>query len=168
MAEQDEALLLSEFLKIRDNCRVIVEIGVLNRTWEYSSTKIFISNKKDETVYLGIDTKDRSRINNIQNNIHVLSMDSKNRERAMATLNELGQEEIDFLFIDGHHSVNQVVEDWQYTQYVSKHGVIAMHDTSVHPGPHVVFDAIDETLFDKQRYFEEDTDCFGIAIVRRK
>ena len=45
---------LEEFLKIKDDAKCIFEIGVA-RNFERSSTVLWLSNKKDETHYFGID-----------------------------------------------------------------------------------------------------------------
>jgi predicted O-methyltransferase YrrM len=87
----------------------------------------------------------------------------------MSKVFELGHNEIDVLFIDGDHSVNQVVKEWAgYVPYLSNNGVVIFHDTTVHPGPAVVYDAIDEAYFDKRRYFADRIDDWGVAVARRR
>jgi len=62
-------------------------------------------------------------------------MDSADRDRAYALMDGLDLDTIDFLFIDGWHSVNQRLADWRYVERLSPGGVVVMHDTNVHPGP---------------------------------
>ena len=46
----------------------------------------------------------------------------------------LGENKIDFLFIDGDHSYNGVKSDFiNYEQYVSDNGIIAFHDIVNNP-----------------------------------
>ena len=52
--QENREALDRHFLKIRDNCRAILEIGVC-RNNDRSSTWSFLNNKKDETIYFGID-----------------------------------------------------------------------------------------------------------------
>jgi len=42
-----------------------------------------------------------------------------------------------------------------------------MHDTNCHPGPVCVFDAVDEQLFSKTKFFEDKPD-WGLALFRRR
>lgn len=72
---------------------------------------------------------------------------------------------IDFLFIDGLHSINQVVSDWKYTEKLSDIGIVGMHDTNAHPGPYCVYDAIDETIFRKKKYCPNND--WGIAFAEK-
>lgn len=46
----------------------------------------------------------------------------------------LGQAKVDFLFIDGDHSYEGVRQDFRtYTQFVTRGGVVALHDIMYHP-----------------------------------
>ncbi len=82
-------------------------------------------------------------------------------------MNSLNIKEIDFLFIDGWHSINMVINDWLYTEKLSKNGIVGFHDTNRHPGPFYVFEAIDENLYYKYKYFEELED-WGISFAIKK
>ena len=50
---------------------------------------------------------------------------------------------IDFLFIDGWHTINQVKRDWEFTKFLSANGIVGFHDTSCHPGPKRFLEALD-------------------------
>ena len=147
--------------------RCIVEIGVQRNPLPESSTGILLQHKPKDAVFIGVDIEDKSHLANSAENIYVLKMDSADRRQVFALMDRLNLREIDFLFIDGWHSVNQCVADWKYVERLSPRGVVVMHDTNVHPGPVVLFDAIDETMFDKQKHCTEGPD-WGISVVKRR
>lgn len=127
------------FLKIKDKCKCILEIGVdCNFTpTEMSSTRTFLECKNQDTFYFGIDIEDKSYINDESKNIFTLKTDSSNIERVFDFVKSKGIDQIDFLFIDGWHSINQVIKEWEYTKYLSDFGIVGFHDTAIHPGPHL-------------------------------
>jgi len=143
----NRASLTNEFLKIKDRCRVIVEIGVC-RNDRSSSTWCFLNNKKDETIYIGIDLDDKTYLDNPEKNIWTIQGDSGSIKEAFEIFKDLGVTEIDFLFIDGLHSINQVLIDWEYTQLLSSNGVVGFHDTSEHPGPNLFVKALNRDIWD--------------------
>lgn len=126
--------ITERFLRVRDNCRAVLEIGIY-RNGDESTTTCFLNNKKQDTIYLGVDIDDRSKINDSSKNVYTLREDSSNINSVMSYAKSLGIEEFDFIFIDGDHSLSQVLKDWEYTTYLSKNGIVGMHDTSYHPGP---------------------------------
>jgi predicted O-methyltransferase YrrM len=129
--------LLPRFLSIKENCRCIVEIGVSrSKRFNNTSTSIFLNNKRDDTHYLGIDIEDKTYLNNIDLNINTIQTRSEHIDVVMEKLNSMGVDRIDFLFIDGWHSINQVLAEWEYTKLLSDTGVVGFHDTAYHPGPH--------------------------------
>jgi len=127
--------LLDQFMKIRNNCKSILEIGVC-RNGQDSSTYIFLNNKLDETYYVGIDLDKKQFLNNIGKKIHTIISNSSNIEENIKIFKEIGVEDFDFIFIDGWHSINQVLIDWAYTKLLSPNGIVGFHDTSCHPGPY--------------------------------
>jgi hypothetical protein len=126
--------LTEKFLKVRDNCKAILEIGVA-RNKEKSSAYVFLNNKLESTKYVGIDIEDKSFLNDASKNIYTIKNSSSNIDENMVKIRELGVEQFDFILIDGWHSVNQVLLDWEYTSWLSPNGIVAFHDTSEHPGP---------------------------------
>lgn len=155
------------------NVKTILEIGVYRSenfrgitSPDPTSSDTIFQNKDFDCIYLGIDKHGKQYLDNEMKNIHTFSVNSLKRAAVRNHMQELGMEQIDLLVIDGWHSVTQVLNDWQYTEWLSQTGVVVFHDTNVHPGPIVVFDAVDETLFDKQKFGENKTD-WGIAICKR-
>lgn len=132
-------LIKEVFLNARDNCRSILEIGVN----QYGFTQTFMENKLPGTVYVGIDIEDKSFLNNKEQNIHTIKNSSSNYEENISIINDLGITEFDFIFIDGWHSINQVLADWEYTNLLSSTGLVGFHDTNYHPGPNLFVNALD-------------------------
>lgn len=153
------------FLSKRDTCKCVMEIGV-HRNAEGSFTHIFLNNKRDETIYLGIDVEDKSFLDDRSRHIFTLQTDSSNQDLVRQRHRELGNHKIDVLLIDGWHSVNMMVNDWKYVDLLAGDGVVVVHDTNCHPGPVCVFDAVDERFFQKQKFFMKDAD-WGMAILQR-
>jgi predicted O-methyltransferase YrrM len=159
--------VLSQALVSLPNPRCIVEIGVQRNPLPESSTGILLRHKPADCVFIGVDIEDKSHLEDPAAHIYTLKMDSANRAEVFALMDELKVERIDFLFIDGWHSVNQCLADWRYVERLSSGGVVVMHDTNVHPGPVAVFEAIDENLFEKTKHCTEGPD-WGISVVRRR
>jgi hypothetical protein len=149
----------------------IVEIGIsANR--EHSSTMHLLGMKPDDTKYLGIDRKSDGtlrEINNSTKNSFVLQEDSSNIDSVMDYAKRIaGITNIDLLLIDGFHSINQVIKEWRYTNYLKEGGMVLFHDTNYHPGPYCIFEAIDENLYNKTKYYEEEEFDWGVAVAEKK
>lgn len=156
--------LLNSFSEIRDNCKAILEIGV-HRSGQKSSTQALLDSKLNSTQYVGIDILDKSYLNNKELNIHTIRTDSSNYYQVVGFLSSLGIDQIDYFFIDGWHSINQVLKDWEYTKLLSPNGIVGFHDTTRHPGPKAFIEALDP---DK---WETSVECLldnGIGFAKRK
>ena len=163
-ANQD--VLKRALLSVPD-ARCILEIGVQRNPLPESSTGILLHHKPAGCVFIGVDIEDKSHLENAGARVYTLKMDSAERNRVYALMDQLEIKTIDFLFIDGWHSVNQCVADWQYVERLSPEGVVVMHDTNVHPGPVAVFEAIDERVFEKAKHCTEGSD-WGISVIRKR
>lgn len=159
--------VLKRALLATPDLRCIVEIGVQRNPLPESSTGILLHNKPPGSTYIGIDIEDKSHLDNPAEGILTLRMNSSDRFAVFALMDEKRLACIDFLFIDGWHSVRQCLADWQYTERLAPGGVVLLHDTNVHPGPVAVFEAIDESLFEKVKFCTEGPD-WGIAVIRRR
>jgi hypothetical protein len=166
-SDENQARLLEYFLKVKDVCKCIVEIGVHRNTYEQSSTSVFLNNKLDSTIYIGVDTSNKSFLDNPAKNVYTIECSSSHYHKIYNKMAELAVKDIDFLFIDGWHSVNQVYKDWHYVSRVSKYGIIGMHDTNYHPGPVEILAAVDTDIFRIDKYCEVDND-WGISFIRKK
>jgi len=161
----DQNKLLEYFMAIKDKCKCIVEIGVCRNPYGNTSTSILIDNKLDSTIYIGVDLEDKSFLNNPSKNVYTIKGSSFDRQAVYDLMEKLGVKEIDFLFIDGWHSINAVINDWMYTEKLSPYGIIGFHDTSVHPGPALVLDAVDPSMYLKRKFFEDLTNDWGISFA---
>jgi predicted O-methyltransferase YrrM len=157
--------LLEAFMRVRDNAKSILEIGI-GRNGQRSFSYVFLNNKKKDTIYIGIDTEDRSFLNNQDNNIHTITADSSNYHDNVSRFKDLGVEKFDFIFIDGWHSINQVLRDWEYTNLLADDGIVGFHDTSCHPGPHYFINALDQTTCVVQKNMCPDDWGIGFAWKR--
>ncbi|MGV7234727.1 MAG: hypothetical protein ACQ9ET_00570 [Nitrosomonadaceae bacterium] len=164
----NQRVLLEQFLLVRDRCKFIMEIGVDRDGYEHSSTKVLLENKLPETIYLGIDIKPKNRLDDHKNNIHTICCPSQDYETIRAKIQELGVVELDFFMIDGLHSINQVLAEWEYTDILSEHGTVAFHDTRYHPGPNLFVNNLDQTKWDVIPDAINVTHDFGIGFAKRK
>ena len=156
------------FSSIKDECKAIFEIGVMGKHHAPSnagiSTEILKEMKNKDTVYLGADIEHRS-IQDDENNIHFHQSNSTDTETIHAKIKELGIKEFDFIFIDGWHSVNAVLHEWEnyVMPFLSKKGIVAFHDVHSHPGPYVLFEAVDDSIFESKKYCSGND--FGIGAM---
>lgn len=142
LSECNLRCIRNRFMSIRDNCRAILEIGVY-RNLERSTAEIYFSNKLPETIYVGIDIDDKSFLDSKEKNIFTIKNDSSNYLENLEKIKSFGVEQFDFIFIDGWHSINQMIKDWEYTNLLSDYGIVGIHDTNGHPGPMFFVDALD-------------------------
>ena len=152
--------------ELGSNLNAVMEIGV-NRNLELSMSQILINNRPKGSFYLGVDLEDKSYLDNINSNTYTLKCDSNDQDTVRKFLLSKNITEIDLLLIDGWHSVNTCVNDWQYADLLSKNGIVLLHDTNSHPGPIALFEAINDELFFKERHFAGYRDN-GIAVVKKK
>ena len=158
----------SNFSLVSEKCRQhmshgIVEIGV-SRNGSGSFTQALLNNKPDEIIYLGVDLDDKTYLNDPTKKIFTIQENSFNREKVRDYMKEIGLDKISILLIDGSHSINAVINDWQYTEFLSDDGIVIFHDTNYHPGPLVLLKYIDPTIYRVEKYFEGQDD-YGVAIA---
>lgn len=144
----------------------IIEIGI-SRNGDGSFTQAMLKNKPRDVIYLGVDIEDKTYLNNLDENIYTIVESSFNRNSVIDYAKKIGLEKVSILFIDGFHSLNAVINDWQYVELLSDNGIIILHDTNYHPGPTVFVECIDNELFDVEKYFT-DMDDYGVTIVYKK
>lgn len=163
--------LKNQFDKIKNECKCILEIGVdCNGTpTEMTATNTFLKNKKQDTFYFGVDLNDKSYLNNPDKNIYTLQHDSSDIEYVINFIKSKGITEIDFLFIDGWHSINQVIKEWEYSNWISQFGIIGFHDTSIHPGPHLFVKYLDKSKWEVlENACSDYSNDYGIGFARKK
>lgn len=151
-----------EILKSKPQAELIVEIGTSCSSCVIGgSTEVFAKNKNSEAAFYSIDIVahnpgiDRQKYKNIE------FVQSKSVDQKIKGI--LGDRLIDILFIDGDHSLQVVFEEYQfYLPLMKKDGIILLHDTTLHPGPFLLMEAIDESVFKKEVLFEED---YGLGVI---
>lgn len=144
----------------------VVEIGV-SRNGMASFTQALLQNKPDHVKYLGIDINDKTYLDDKEKNIYTIKESSSNRQTVKDYMKEIGMEKISLLFIDGWHSLNQVINDWMFTELLSEDGIVVFHDTNYHPGPAVFIEAIDHSQYRVEKHFSNQDD-YGMAIAYKK
>lgn len=148
--------------------KTVVEIGVSRPTniYEQTSTKVFLENLGEESVYVGIDIDDKSHLET-KPNIHTIRSRSENYTLIEEKFLGIGIENVDFLFIDGWHSVNQVIDEfWYVDRWMKSGGVIGFHDTNFHPGPNSVIKTLNPNIFKTFTFCESEEDWgIGFAII---
>jgi hypothetical protein len=142
VTDANRAAVTEQFLRVRDNCQSILEIGIC-RNDKDSFTHCFLNNKRDDTVYVGIDLDDKTFLNNPEKNIFTIQNTSSDVEANIERMKSFGVKQLDFIFIDGWHSINQVLIDWEYTKLLGPNGIIGFHDVNEHPGPYLFVRALD-------------------------
>ena len=151
--------------ELGDRLLAALEIGV-NRNGERSMSRVIMDQRPAGSFYLGVDIDDKSYLDDESTNTWTIRCSSSDRYRVLDKMRERGVGLLDLIMIDGWHSVNQCVNDWQYTERLTDHGVVILHDTNSHPGCVALLEAIDDKLWTKQRL------CigadYGISVIRRR
>lgn len=155
-------------LLAQDKLHSILEIGVF-RSGNVSSTKVILDKKPLHTKYFGIDLNEGnlSPIRNPEANVFCFCTNSSNIEYILHECKTRDTKTFDFILIDGNHSINQVMDDWRFTEFLNPGGICLFHDTSYHPGPSCVYEAVDEKLFEKTKYFQDVSDDWGVATFKK-
>ena len=165
VTECNRQALLFNFLRIKEKCKSILEIGI-GRNDKKSFSYVFTENKNDDTVYVGIDIEDRSFLNDPAKNIHTFVCDSSNYSDNLKLFKGVGVSSFDFIFIDGWHSINQVLRDWEYTNLLTDNGIVGFHDVSCHPGPYYF-----TRYLDRDKWVVGENCCpkdWGVSFVNKK
>lgn len=135
ITECNRLALLQQFSRIKHKTKSILEVGT-GRNGQGSFAYVLNTNKNKDAIYIGIDIEDRSFLRDTKNNIHTIQNDSINYyENVHIFRDYFNVEQFDFILIDTPHSINQLLLDWEYTNLLTDGGIVAIHDTSCHPGP---------------------------------
>jgi cephalosporin hydroxylase len=148
VTECNREALKQQFLKVKNNCKAILEIGI-GRNGKDSFATVFFENKNNDTKYVGVDIEDRSWLVDYGENIFTIQGNSSNYDEIVEIIKDKFEiEKFDFIFIDGLHSLNQVLKDWEYTNLLSDTGIVGLHDTSHHIGPFLFIRNLDKNKWD--------------------
>jgi len=166
VSEENAIIFMHYFCMLRNECKSILEIGVRNNK-EDSFTKLLVNNKLTSTKYFGVDIDDKSFMNDKENNVYTMQTDSSNIEEVLSFTKSHEIETFDFILIDGWPAINQVLNDWRYIEYLSKDGIVALHDTNFHPGPTYLVDNLNCDRYEVYKKCEQDLD-WGITFITRR
>lgn len=167
-SELDHDVLRYAYHKLIETPKLIVEIGVdRSENFELSSTATLLKLKQKDCVYIGIDLEDKSSLNDVNNNVFTIKDDSANYKKLYDLMRVLGKTHIDMMFVDGWHSVNQVLKEWKYWEKMTPRGVMAFHDINYHPGPVTLVDAINTDIFSVELFGRGESD-WGVGVVQRR
>jgi cephalosporin hydroxylase len=168
VSDMDLAKLEEFFKKAVPDDGLIVEIGVWRNPNSPSktSTQLFLDLKTKKTQYVGIDIEPRPHVLTYTENAFMLQVDSADTKTIQKVIQDQIRKPIDFLFIDGLHSVEQVKKELALIPLVRKGGVIGFHDISFHAGPNVWMDAFDPEKFDIYKFRADDD--WGIGFLVKK
>ncbi|NEO33234.1 MAG: class I SAM-dependent methyltransferase [Symploca sp. SIO3C6] len=168
-----EFILHFETLKqiiIKNPIFTVMEIGVhrTNNTYKSSTIAILeaLSRKKNSTFYLGIDLEEKHFLEQQYDNCLTIKTSSDNQYKIRKTLEERDISQLDLLLIDGDHSIEMMINDWKYADLLREGGLVIFHDVSFHPGPKLIYQCIDEKLFEKTAI--EIPGDWGFALCRRR
>ena len=167
LSDWNKSQLEIYFNKVSSKAKAILEIGVC-RNEDKSSTWTFINNKNPDACYFGVDIEDKSFLDDESNNVFTMKTSSSNINEIMSFVRSKGVEKFDFIFIDGWHSINQVLDDWRFTQFLNDGGIVGLHDTNCHPGPMLFVDNLDTNKFNVDKKCTTWLVDYGISFVSRK
>lgn len=168
ISERNRSALLEYFLKIKEHCSSILEIGV-HRNGVASFTSLLLENKNKNTIYFGVDIADKSYLDNKSENVYTVRKNSADLEKIMEYAFSLGISKFDFIMIDGNHSIDHILKDWEYTKYLSDIGIVAIHDTAYHYGPNKLINNLNPNIWNiVTNACQDDEDDFGIGFVWKK
>ena len=141
------------------NVKNVIEIGVARNNERSFTTQLLYAKKG---IYCGIDIEDKTFLNDSLNRVYTIRANSHDQSTIRSYLNTIGLEKCSVLFIDGWHSVNTVINDWKYTDLLDDNGVVIFHDSNYHPGPHLIIEAIDRSMYRVVKYCDGGFD-WGIS-----
>ena len=168
MSDMNLERLEEFFRKTVPDGGLIMEIGVWrvpNSPFK-TSTQLFLDLKTKNTQFVGVDIEPRPHVLSYTENVFMLQIDSANTKAIQGILEMQMKKPIDFLFIDGLHSVEQVKKELALIPLVRKGGVIGFHDISFHAGPNLWMDAFDPEKFDIYKFRADDD--WGIGFLVKK
>ena len=160
-SEQGVELAREKFMSIRDTCSSILEIGVN----EFGFTKTWLDNKNQDATYVGIDIENRDHLTDPAKLTWTIQDSSSNYQENIKKIHSFGIKQFDFIYIDGWHSINQVLADWEYVDLLAPGGIVGFHDTNYHPGPKLFIAALDRDKWSVEE--PAPANDWGVVFVKK-
>lgn len=119
------------FIKYKNQINSVLLINSNDRL-----SKVIFDNKNQNTTCIALDGVDNKHIENIENNIFTIQIDSlyfydcKN-----LFYNHFNIQRFDLILIDRSYDIFRFLIDWEYTEFLSEGGLVAIHDANSRPGP---------------------------------
>ena len=114
--------------------------------------------------------KRNSYLTTLGNTVSIINGDSHKESSYMEVKQTIGEEKLDFLFIDGDHSYIGVKLDYHmYRHFVKPGGWIGFHDiknTDYHHKSNCFVDVFWEELTNEKVWFMDQSDWGGIGFVK--
>lgn len=168
----DRAALASYVYRFTRRGMTIVEVGVAaNLTFALTATAVLTKAAHEaDGRYIGIDLTDRTAaLSEAPGRPIMLQVDSGSPAALGRLRDVLGPSgAIDFLFLDGNHSISAVLADWELTALLAPGACVGFHDTAYHPGPHLFTRALDPALWHVEPNVIVDPNDWGIGFAWRK
>ena len=171
----NKQVLIQSLDEISRDQKIIFEIGTSERG---GSTHELLAKKSDSDHLISLDLrptmKEKGGIPKgppefKEGTFHQLRMRSSNSEKVKDKIQEITGDrnrKIDLIFIDGDHSVETVFMEWSlYEPMLADDGVLLLHDTTFHPGPYLLVEAINKKMFSVEVFCEGQD--YGIAKIKR-
>jgi predicted O-methyltransferase YrrM len=154
--------------------RCVVEVGV----FEGFTTKLLAESSDREAVVYGVDPFFAGRlgvcwglkITTLTNRKFIASGKVKLVRKLSTEVGNLVPEKVDYVFIDGDHSLYGIAADWNFwTSRLEPGGIAALHDTHLLPGQtemgsHIFFR--DSVQHDSR--FEVVDRCDSLNVLRKR
>jgi hypothetical protein len=167
-SKKNKLVLRDVIRKLGKDYKYVLEVGIA-RSQESSSTYEILTTKPEDTAYVGIDLNPACiefvKEWNIPNTYPFL-LNSGHFEDIVFSLHSLKFPHLDLLLIDGNHCANQVYLDFELASLVRVGGYVVLHDTNYHPGPSLLLECIDPTVFEIEKHCEGERD-WGITTLKR-
>jgi cephalosporin hydroxylase len=125
---------------------------------------------QDQTVQIKLNNT-YVKMKNFAEDVHLVHTDSHLAESKNQVASILGEQKLDFLFIDGDHIYDGVKQDFEmYSPFVKKGGYIAFHDindTEFHRGLNChVAKFWNELDYKYKVEFNSKSFCMGIGVIQ--
>lgn len=174
--------ILQNIAKNNSEKSLVMEIGVDEMSDKHGPdwngvalTNIMLHAREENIHYIGIDVRDCNHVTKKAKGVDFLQADTREQILIENTVTNLAKnlqienykKPVSLLLIDGNHSLNLTLNDFEYSRLVHNEGFMFLHDTNVHPGPSVLFDAIDKDVYLKRKFFQDMANC-GCALIAKK